>query len=440
MYSHTLHISLLALLLAFPVEFASANGVNNNGAGGRGRALNGATVAQPTDAIDAMATNPAGLADLDASWNVGLIGIHADGHYSKRGSGTVDLDNRFGLAPEIALALPFGESLMIGLAVIPEQIRVVDWRYRDSPGGLDGGTSYGFRDHRAEFIAIRSSLGIGAKLNEKLQIGASVGAVYDQTRLVAPYIFQSHPKLKGVKAATDLDTEGIAFNGDLGLIYKASDDLQFGLRYRTKTEIDSKGDATGDAGAQFRSLGVGADGGFHYDAEVETALPRSIASGFSWKATEKLRVLGGAEWVNWSDSFDELTVKLSNGTNSTINGLADGEDVVDYVPLDWDDRFVYWFGVEYEVRENLFLRAGYSYGKNPLPTENITPLNAAISEHTLSAGLGFMLGRAAIDLSYQYDLQASVDVGRSNILDGEYSESSVEIQAHWFGISASVPF
>ena len=150
---------VVALILAGWLSELAANGINNNGAGGR--ALNGATTAQPTDAIDAMATNPAGLVDLDPSWNIGLIGIHADGHYSRRGS-SVDLDNKFELAPEFALAFPLGDDLMIGLGVIPEQLRVVDWRYRDAPGGLSGNTSYGCRDHRAEFIGIRSSIGVGA--------------------------------------------------------------------------------------------------------------------------------------------------------------------------------------------------------------------------------------------------------------------------------------
>ena len=45
---------------------------------------------------------------------------------------------------------------------------------------------------------------------------------YDQTRLIAPYIFQNQPELKGIKATTDLETEGFAFNCDVGLIYKAT--------------------------------------------------------------------------------------------------------------------------------------------------------------------------------------------------------------------------
>jgi long-chain fatty acid transport protein len=433
--------TISTLIWSAALEHSLANGVNNNGSGGRARALNGATVAQPTDGIDAMATNPAGLANLDRSWQLGMIGVYADGRYAKQGEDPVGISDHTGVAPELALVLPFSDALTVGLSVIPEQMRVVEWRYRDAAGGIDGATSYGVRDHSAEFIGIRTALGLGAKVTDRLYFGASAGVLYDRTRLSAPYIFQEQAKLRGIKAALDLETEGVAFNGDLGMIYKATDRLQFGLRYRTKTNIESKGDASGDAGAQFRSLGInGVPGDFHYDAEVETALPRSVTAGLSWKATDRLRVLAQTDWVNWSDSFDELTVKLNNGSNAVINSVAGNADVVDHVPLDWEDRFVYRVGLEFEPVENLWLRLGYSYGKSPIPAENVTPLNAAITEHTLSAGVGFMLGEATIDIGYQYDLPSLVKVGRSKILDQEYSNSSVETEVHWLGVSASVPF
>lgn len=59
-------------------------------------------------------------------------------------------------------------------------------------------------------------------MSDKLSFGASARMRYDQTRLIAPYIFQNQPELKGIKATTDLETEGFAFNGDVGLIYKAT--------------------------------------------------------------------------------------------------------------------------------------------------------------------------------------------------------------------------
>ncbi len=433
--------SVVAALFLTSAGVLGANGVNTNGSGGRGRSLNGATVAQPGDAIDAMASNPAALADLERSYALGLFGAYADASYSKRGEPSVGLTKHGGTAPELGVVLPFQESLTLGLAIIPEQARIAEWRYRDAPGGLDGRTSYGERAHKADFIGVRSSIGLAAKLSERLYLGGSLGLVYDRIRLDAPYIFQAEPRLKGAKVALDLETDSISVNGDLGLIFKAHERLQFGLRYRTKTEIDSTGDADGNAGAQFRSLGLrGVPGGFRYDAEVETSLPRSISAGLAWQATDRVRILAQTEWINWSDSFDELTVKLSNGTNRTINALAHKDDVVDHVPLDWHDRFVYRAGIEFEPVNDLWLRLGYSYGKNPIPIENITALNAAISEHSISAGVGFKLGRANIDVAYQYELPATARVGRSNIRAGEYSNSSVNTEVHWLGVSASVPF
>jgi len=436
----TVRLSLLLALTA-PDAALLANGVNNNGASGRGRALNGATVAGPTDAIDAMATNPAALIDLDRSWTFGLVGAYAKGRYSKAGERPVRLMSEFGVAPELGLALPFHESLTLGLSVAPEQLRAVEWRYRDAPGGLDGRTSYGFRNHRSEFAGVRSALGLATRLGEQFSLGASAGLVYERINLAAPYIFQSEPRLGGVKAALDLETEGLAFNADLGLIYRASDRLQFGMRYRTETEIDSHGDADGNAGAQFRSIGLShVPGMFHYDAEVETTLPRSVSAGLSWQAADRVRLFAQTEWINWNSAFDRLTVKLSDGTNTAVNSLAGSDDVVDHVPLDWEDRFVYRLGIEFEPAEKFWLRAGYSYGRSPIPVENITALNAAIAEHTLSAGVGFMLVETTVDIAYQFDLPSAADVGRSNIRSGEYSNSTTEIESHWVGVSVSVRF
>ena len=110
------------------------------------------------------------------------------------------------------------------------------------------------------------------------------------------------------------------------------------------------------------------------------------------------------------------------------------------MPLNWDDRFVYRLGVEFEPVENVWLRAGYSYGESPIPADTLTPLNAAISEHTLTAGFGFPMGRWKIDVGYQYELPNKERVGKSGLRAGEYSDSSTEVEAHWLGISTTFEF
>ena len=444
-----MHLSLICrlspcfsvLALALETLSALANGVNRNGSGGRSMSLSGAVVARPGDPLGAMSANPAGLtSESRIALSIGAVGISADAEFTNAVNGTVSLTEPRGLFPEVALAVPLDDSrVTLGFSVIPEVARRSEWRYTDAPGGLDGNTSYGTRRHSAEIVSIRAAAGLGVKLSDRWSIGGSVGLAHQDISLYAPFIFQSYAPLRGIKTLLDLDTsDSDALNGDIGVLFHTSDRLTFGLNYRTETKITSKGPARGNAGVQLQNLGLGAARpDFLYDAEVETALPRTLAAGVHWRASDRLHLSAQVDWVNWSSSFDTLTIYLSNGNNADLNGLAGGNSLTDRIPLDWDDAFIYRLGVEYSPADRWWLRAGYAYGGNPIPNVNLTPLNAAITEHTLSAGVGYIGEKYRTDFSYQYDLPHTGRTGQSGILDGEYSNSSTKLSAHWFGLSVT---
>ena len=90
----------------------------------------------------------------------------------------------------------------------------------------------------------------------------------------------------------------------------------------------------------------------------------------------------GVEWIRWSKSFDHFSVSLSEGSNADLNAQI-GSSVSDEVPLNWNDRFVISLGAEYVLNSEWMLRAGYRYGKSPIPDELVTPLNGANLEHTV---------------------------------------------------------
>ena len=420
---------------------AQANGVNRNGAGARSMGLAGSVVAHPGDPLGAMSANPAGLTNEPGiALGIGAVGIYADAEFTNAVNGSVKLTKPWGLAPELALAVPLPDDrFTFGLSVIPEVMRLSQWRYTDAPGGLDGNTSYGTRRHSAEIVSIRAAAGLGVKLSDRWSIGGSAGLAYQDINLYAPFIFQSFAPLRGIKTPLDLDTsDNDAWNGDLGVLFRATDRLTFGINYRTETEITSEGPASGNAGVQLQNLGLGAARpDFHYDARVETALPRSLTAGAHWRASDRVHLSAQVDWVNWSGAFDTLVVHLSNGNNADLNGLAGGDSLTDRIPLDWDDSFICRLGLEYAPADRWWLRLGYAYGGNPVPNVNLTPLNAAISEHTISAGVGYMGTRYRTDFSYQFDLPHTERTGQSGILDGEYSNSSTKLSAHWFGVSVT---
>lgn len=425
------------LCLAFTAAACDATGVLRRAVGGRGVALSGALLAQPENPLDAMFANPAGLAWLsEPTLSVGYLAAYGDASFQNALNGESKLRTNFGQGAELALSWPLPNKRgALGLSVIPEAANVANWRYLDSPGGADGATTYGRQRHRSEFIAVRGALGIGYQLSDRLAIGGSLGLVYEEVLFQAPFIFQSAPGLAGFKTLLNLDTDGVAWNGELSLLYRITDDLNLALRYRSSTNIESTGSASGNAGAQIANLGLPIAPSFRFGATAELSLPDLYSIGLSWQATPQLLLLGQLDYIPWSDHFDAMDIRLRNGSNP---GLPAGID--DRVPIGWSDRFVVRAGLEYQFNETWTGRLGYSWTRSPIPSSHVTPLNAAISSHSLSAGIGWQRGAYRVDLGYQLDLPHSQSVGLSAYQAGEYSHSSLELLSHWLSLTATISF
>lgn len=421
---------------------ANANGLARNGVGARSMSLGGASIADTGDALGAMAYNPAILGFLERGEAIlGVTGVFADGDYISQAGDEGHLRDTDAVIPDFALIHPVSKTVTLGFSIITDSSRLAKWRYVD-PLGFDGaGIGYGLMKHRSEILNVRGALGAGVRVSDTVSLGVSVGAEYNENHLNAPYIFQSHPALVGAKTLLDLGTTGWGVSADAGLAWKVNDKVTVGLGYRSPTKFDTDGTAHGDITAQLAALGVPSpDGRFIYDADVHTELPQRVSLGVAVTPVKQWRLFGQAEWVNWADAYDDLTVSLSNGNNTTINGILGSDVLVDTIPLDWKDRFVFRLGAEYDVSENVTLRAGYSYGESPVPNSTVLPLTAAISEHSVSAGLGWHRGQWTVDFAWQYDLPASQNAGADGIAGTEYDFSRVELSAHWFSVTAGYRF
>ena len=421
-----------------------AAGIYRNGIAARAMALGGASVASPDEPLEALSANPAGLGlSNGAMLQLGGWGAVADGEFSKTGGSRSKLDSQLGLAPEAAVSFPLKSvPVTFGLGVMADSVASLDWRFVDAPGGVDG-TSYGLQRHHAEIVAIRTALGASVALSDSLSVGASLGVVYNRNTLESPYVFQSHPALRGLKTLLDLETEGWGVNGTLGLVYRPHETVSIGLTYQTPTELNTDGTASGNVGAQFQALGPPFDTlrrDFRYDARVKTALPQSASAGIAWQFHPRARAIVQVDWINWSDSFDQLDITLTRGNNADLNAFLKSDRIDDTVPLDWRDRLVYRVGLEFSATESWLLRIGYAYGGNPVPDSTLTPMSAAILEHTLTAGVEWRRSRYSIAAAYQYDFPSESTVGASGLRSGEFSNSRTRLDAHWFGITTGVRF
>ena len=410
--------------------FAQIGGALDNGISGRATSLAGATVATVTSPLEAMQGNPAGLSGLSGkSLEFSATTLFATGNFTNSVSSTGSIVTSAGTIPYGGFSMALSKRLTVGVAVAPDTLMTANWRYLDPPGGL-GGTSYGLQQNKSAMVTLRSAAGLSYVVNKKLAIGGTFGAIYDKNTLIAPYIFQSQPTLAGAKTLLDLHTHGVGYNGSFGALISPNSRWRIGLAYKMSTSIHTHGDASGDAGAQFATLGVNAPATFHYDAEVDTKFPQAFSGGISWLVVPRLRVNLQGDWIDWSHSFNQLPVKLTNGTNATINSLVGGNSMQDVIPLQWRDQGVFGVGVESPVGEHLAFRGGYSYATNPVPSATLTPMTAAILQNTIGTGFGYSRGRYRLDLAYQVQLPSSQSVGQSSLKSGEYNNSRVEVAVH----------
>jgi long-subunit fatty acid transport protein len=145
-------------------------------------------------------------------------------------------------------------------------------------------------------------------------------------------------------------------------------------------------------------------------------------------------------WINWSGSYRSFRARLTHGTSPELNELTGDTSgtVLNEVPLDWEDQFVFALGLAVQPGVDwMTIRAGYNYGKNPVPQSTLQPSVPAILEHHVTLGLSFYVKRIEIVFNFEQDLRsrAKITSSRANAdLDGTEMDAAVQFFAVGFGV------
>lgn len=418
---------LISLLVLAPLS--SANDLIRLGGSARSQAS--ANIAGLSrDPLSALTTNPAFLSAAGSSQQVNVSTLYVDSVFTSSLGERTRADRGPGLLPEFAFARQRPNSaLSWGGGVVIQSALRADFELLDPPGTL--GVSYGRQTHRSEFLIAKFAAAAAYQLNPDLTIGASVGLAYNRNRLEAPYIFQSHPGLAGLKVLVDLDTDDVAATASLGLDYALSDNLSFNLAYTMETDFAAHGDLDGN----LAQLGLGFQEDFSYDVRVSTALPASLSAGLIWQASDRLQLATQIDWVGWERAFDELPISLSNGSNADLNAFLGEDRIRDTAPLNWEDQRVLHLGGNYILGNRWQLRAGYERSNVPVPRSTVTPMTAAILNEAYSIGVGVPLNSSWVDIAYRYSTADDYSVLNSALLGGEYSGTRQSLNLHSLSVS-----
>lgn len=427
-------IVLSVFCFCYQVINVSANSNDNYGIGSKAASLGGALSASP-DGPYAVFYNPAGLThEKGRTISVGTLVmnplIDVDDYKSNPGP-AVDFEDKSPVcfSPHFGYSSSITDKISYGIAGYVPFGFSLEW---DDDPNVNPGAYSGYKVwHHREVI----TPGIAYKINEKLSIGAAVsfGSSHTGNKLVS----QGVSYAAGTKATfeTEMDDD-FNYSYNLGVMYKPVNYLSFGLTYRSRTEIDFKGETT---------LLIPGVMEKDYDIELKNVdHPEQIQAGVKYVYKDRLSIEADILWTRWSIVSDE-TVKFKHPDLQMISVLKGDRQIYQ---RDWNDVTHVKIGIEYKLNKMVSLRCGFYNDPSPVPSESFDFEWPDADKKTYSLGAGFNFENWEIDTAFIYGVskERKIAPGESTNANASYPlyppgvSTNAKGSVHGFGLTVSYKF
>lgn len=372
----------------------ATNGMNTIGYSPKSSGMGGADVAVAADSSGA-AGNPASLGiSVAKSASIGLC-VLAPGLSQTDNRNNIDGNNQFFPLPHLSYAQPVSDELPLIWGVN---------LYAQGGMGVDFNNVTTFNNNVDTYESMVSYSRFTGALNylidEDLSLGIGLMAGYTRMHFsLFPNTYSvgmdntagTYDDFMGVDAS-GFSSFGLA--GRIGMQYQLNKIMRLGLQYSNEASLDPDG---GKITVNYGAMRV------KYDAKIDGfTWPRELEAGMAIQATEKLLLAADIKWLNWSSAINQVTIK---GSNPSQPGAPSNPALT--FNMNWNDQWVFALGAEYNLSDRQRIRAGYNYGKNPVPNSNLTPLFPAIVEHHLTMGYAYNWTSWQLSIAYEYGLNNS---------------------------------
>ncbi len=362
--------------------------------------------------------NPALLSELVGNHvEIGVIPLKISADFKSDATGEKDsMKSNVWFPSTLFLSHKINESFYAGFGVNNTFGLGTEWR-----DGWEG--RYIATNSELETFNINANLAWKASDRLTLACGLNVllgDATFEQKiepLLLNPLLPDGHSKMEA-------DGEGYGYN--LGILYKISEDLAFGMSYRSGIKLELEGDV------KWRQAGISiVDTGIKTDLD----LPARLFAGVSFKPSESITLEIGGRWEDWS-SYKQLKLKADQP-------IFLGSSIY-IIPKDWKDVYSFNAGIKYSIDPTLSVSAGYCHEANPIPSHTFEPAIPGSDSNWFSFGVQKSFGQVRIALSYLYYKYESrnknndvVGYSVSGITaNGKYEEQDI----HMVGLSVSYKF
>ncbi|REK10240.1 MAG: hypothetical protein DWQ37_16675 [Planctomycetota bacterium] len=308
-----------------------------------------------------------------------------------------------------------------------------------APAGF--GASYGALDNPVTGSNLTRSLGAMGKLlpalsfraTERLSLGLSVGIGFSYASFDGPLILQTAP-FTGAPAILDVEGTGVAPVGGFGLQYDLTPNTRIGVAYTEQSNFWMHGATNASV-----ILGPGSVLESRFNSKVQIKWPRSVAAGIKHDLCPHRRISADVIWYDWSQAFSQINLLLYAPSNPVVPLLTD-VPIKQVLQLNWTDTVSLRLGYEEQFTPLDTFRCGYVYHSSPSPDSTLNPYLDGILEHAFSLGYSRWLGRASLNLAYQYSFGPQRYVETSGLIGGQWDDTTLDAEAHFAMVSFLWPF
>jgi long-chain fatty acid transport protein len=220
---------------------------------------------------------------------------------------------------------------------------------------------------KSEVLSVNVNPAVSLEVTKWLALALGAQVQYFEARLTRQAL--------GPLGTSTLDGDDVGFGLTAGIKVVPVPGTEIGLGYRSfiDHELDGRLE-TGNAG----------DLHVKYD---NVNLPDVVTLGIRQRITNRVRLMAGAEWTNWSQ-FD--TIKIEGGPAPI--GL----------PFEYDDGWFFSVGGEVDMTQRAAVRAGIGY--------ELSPIDDNVRNYRLPYNDGLLL---SVGTTYRLDERFSFDIGYS---------------------------
>ncbi|OYV75227.1 MAG: hypothetical protein B7Z70_11080, partial [Acidithiobacillus ferrivorans] len=234
------------------------------------------------------------------------------------------------------------------------------------------------------------------KVNDRLAVGASLNIAAEQgsfQQTITQYTSSMGPLGPTGTGGLDLSTSSWAYGVGmtLGVLYRVNDMVTLGATYKSPIMFTPM---TWQAGEQNQVNPATGNGVLGLPGQYSGHLkyPQQVALGIAIRPIRQWLISVEGQWINWHDAMNNFNIY---GPWTAYQGFAPVGGLSSIaLPMHWSNQWVANFGTQYDVNSWLQVRAGYTWGSNPISNDTIASnlIAPAIVENAVTVGSTQKLG------------------------------------------------